>query len=69
MYKIHYWKADCYILCGNVDTYIKENENKLEHYKSAYQPVAFNTSHLCSIFSYNNLMFTSEYIKINSMEK
>lgn len=38
MYKIHYMKADCYILCGNVDKYMKENENKLDHYRTAHQP-------------------------------
>lgn len=48
-----------------MDTYIKENEDKLGHYKSAYRRMAVNTSQsLMQYFFYNNLTFTYEYIKI-----
>lgn len=63
-------KANFYVPCRVVDTYIREDENRLEHYRSAYEPMAFN--HLCSIWykhQKHNLMFIHEYIKINNMEK
>lgn len=58
-------KANLSILFRNVDTYIKENEDKLVHYKSAYWPMSANTSQsLMQYFFYNDLILTYEYTKI-----